>query len=87
MQDIFRSVVPLHHVKRHRARAGYMYDISPTDELTSLSIPDVNRHWFLVGGTYNFWLPVLLTLVSDLSSENHKILTKSLTTIRNEFQP
>ncbi|MFA0406314.1 outer membrane protein transport protein [Vibrio sp. 10N.222.52.C12] len=35
-------------------RAGYMYDISPTDELTSLSIPDVNRHWLTVGGTYNF---------------------------------
>ncbi|WP_061038204.1 outer membrane protein transport protein [Vibrio coralliirubri] len=34
-------------------RAGYMYDISPTDELTSLSIPDVNRHWFTVGGTYH----------------------------------
>ncbi|MFS1492389.1 outer membrane protein transport protein [Vibrio splendidus] len=35
-------------------RAGYMYDISPTDELTSLSIPDVNRHWLTIGGTYNF---------------------------------
>lgn len=35
-------------------RAGYMYDISPTDELTSLSIPDVNRHWLTVGGTYSF---------------------------------
>lgn len=35
-------------------RAGYMYDISPTDELTSLSIPDVNRHWVTVGGTYHF---------------------------------
>ncbi|WP_373953671.1 outer membrane protein transport protein [Vibrio pomeroyi] len=34
-------------------RAGYMYDVSPTDELTSLSIPDVNRHWFTVGGTYH----------------------------------
>ncbi|WP_299132556.1 outer membrane protein transport protein [uncultured Vibrio sp.] len=34
-------------------RAGYMYDMSPTDELTSLSIPDVNRHWFTVGGTYH----------------------------------
>ena len=31
-----------------------MYDISPTDELTSLSIPDVNRHWVTVGGTYHF---------------------------------
>ncbi|CAH7071688.1 Aromatic hydrocarbon degradation protein [Vibrio chagasii] len=35
-------------------RAGYMYDISPTDELTSLSIPDINRHWVTVGGTYHF---------------------------------
>ncbi|OBT22635.1 aromatic hydrocarbon degradation protein [Vibrio tasmaniensis] len=34
-------------------RAGYMYDISPTDELTSLSIPDVNRHWLTVGSTYH----------------------------------
>lgn len=34
-------------------RAGYMYDLSPVDEVTSLSIPDVNRHWFTVGGTYH----------------------------------
>lgn len=34
-------------------RGGYMYDLSPTDELTSLSIPDVNRHWFTVGSTYH----------------------------------
>ncbi|MGF1755181.1 outer membrane protein transport protein [Vibrio makurazakiensis] len=34
-------------------RAGYMYDLSPTDELTSLSIPDVNRHWFTIGSTYH----------------------------------
>ena len=33
-------------------RTGYMYDASPTDNLTSLSIPDVNRHWLTVGGSY-----------------------------------
>ncbi|WP_299015229.1 outer membrane protein transport protein [uncultured Photobacterium sp.] len=33
-------------------RAGYMYDISATDELKSISIPDSNRHWFSTGFTY-----------------------------------
>ncbi|GLQ29530.1 outer membrane protein transport protein [Litoribrevibacter albus] len=33
-------------------RAGYMYDIAPTDELTSLSIPDSDRHWISAGVSY-----------------------------------
>lgn len=33
-------------------RVGYMYDASPVDELTSLSIPDTNRHWFTFGLTH-----------------------------------
>lgn len=35
-------------------RVGYMYDASPVDELTSLSIPDTNRHWFTFGLTHAF---------------------------------
>ncbi|MCW8331222.1 outer membrane protein transport protein [Photobacterium sp. SDRW27] len=34
-------------------RAGYMYDISATDELKSISIPDSDRHWFSTGFTYH----------------------------------
>ncbi|MFM2590389.1 OmpP1/FadL family transporter [Vibrio sp. TBV020] len=30
-------------------RVGYMYDVSPINQLTSLSIPDTNRHWFTFG--------------------------------------
>ena len=30
-----------------------MYDISATDELKSISIPDSNRHWFSTGFTYH----------------------------------
>ncbi|MCW8329207.1 OmpP1/FadL family transporter [Photobacterium sp. SDRW27] len=35
-------------------RAGYMYDLSPVDEINSLSIPDSDRHWFTVGATHYF---------------------------------
>jgi long-chain fatty acid transport protein len=33
-------------------RTGYMYDMAPTDELTSLSIPDSDRHWISAGVSY-----------------------------------
>jgi long-chain fatty acid transport protein len=34
-------------------RAGYMYDTSAQDELTSISVPDSDRNWFSAGFTYN----------------------------------
>ncbi|GAA3930167.1 OmpP1/FadL family transporter [Litoribacillus peritrichatus] len=33
-------------------RAGYMYDMAPTDEMSSLSIPDSDRHWLSAGVSY-----------------------------------
>lgn len=33
-------------------RAGYMYDESAQDEITSISVPDSNRQWFSAGFTY-----------------------------------
>ncbi|MUK63198.1 aromatic hydrocarbon degradation protein [Aliivibrio fischeri] len=35
-------------------RTGYMYDQSPVNELTSISIPDSDRQWFSAGFTYNW---------------------------------
>lgn len=35
-------------------RTGYMYDQTPVDELTSISIPDSDRQWFSAGFTYNW---------------------------------
>lgn len=29
-----------------------MYDLSPVDQISSLSIPDTDRHWFTFGGSY-----------------------------------
>ncbi|MEF1308849.1 outer membrane protein transport protein [Vibrio mytili] len=34
-------------------RAGYMYDTSAQDKLTSISVPDSDRQWFSTGFTYN----------------------------------
>lgn len=34
-------------------RAGYMYDTSAQDELTSISVPDSDRNWFSAGFTYH----------------------------------
>ena len=34
-------------------RAGYMYDTSAQDELTSVSVPDSDRQWFSAGFTYH----------------------------------
>lgn len=34
-------------------RAGYMYDVSATDELKSISIPDSDRQWFSAGFSYH----------------------------------
>ncbi|MGR6834275.1 outer membrane protein transport protein [Aliivibrio wodanis] len=34
-------------------RAGYMYDTSAQDELTSVSVPDSDRQWFSTGFTYH----------------------------------
>lgn len=33
-------------------RAGYMYDTSAQDEVTSISVPDSDRQWFSAGFTY-----------------------------------
>ncbi len=35
-------------------RAGYMYDTAAQNELTSISVPDSNRHWLSAGASYNF---------------------------------
>ncbi len=35
-------------------RTGYMFDKTPVDELTSISIPDSNRKWLSAGATYNW---------------------------------
>ncbi|WP_434356249.1 outer membrane protein transport protein [Parasalinivibrio latis] len=34
-------------------RAGYMYDMSAQDEITSISVPDSDRQWFSAGFTYH----------------------------------
>lgn len=34
-------------------RAGYMYDTSAQDSLTSISVPDSDRQWLSAGFTYN----------------------------------
>ncbi|OEF04949.1 outer membrane protein transport protein [Vibrio genomosp. F10] len=34
-------------------RAGYMYDASAQDEMTSVSVPDSDRNWLSAGFTYN----------------------------------
>ncbi|MGR5170830.1 outer membrane protein transport protein [Vibrio owensii] len=34
-------------------RAGYMYDTSAQDNLTSISVPDSDRQWFSAGFTYH----------------------------------
>ncbi|MEZ9318922.1 outer membrane protein transport protein [Vibrio sp. 10N.286.51.E5] len=34
-------------------RAGYMYDTSAQDEVTSVSVPDSDRQWFSAGFTYH----------------------------------
>lgn len=34
-------------------RAGYMYDTSAQDKLTSVSVPDSDRQWFSTGVTYH----------------------------------
>lgn len=34
-------------------RAGYMYDTSAQDEVTSISVPDSDRQWFSTGFTYH----------------------------------
>ncbi|WP_218758218.1 outer membrane protein transport protein, partial [Vibrio parahaemolyticus] len=34
-------------------RAGYMYDTSAQDNLTSISVPDSDRQWFSTGFSYH----------------------------------
>ncbi|MBJ6958592.1 outer membrane protein transport protein, partial [Vibrio cholerae] len=34
-------------------RAGYMYDTSAQDSVTSISVPDSDRQWLSAGLTYN----------------------------------
>ncbi|EHJ9981865.1 porin [Vibrio parahaemolyticus] len=40
--------------ERWTLRTGYMFDKTPVDELTSLSIPDSNRHWLSAGASYQW---------------------------------
>jgi long-chain fatty acid transport protein len=35
-------------------RAGYMFDTAAQDKLTSISVPDSDRHWFSAGFGYHF---------------------------------
>ncbi|MFV0487876.1 MAG: outer membrane protein transport protein [Vibrio fluvialis] len=35
-------------------RTGYMFDKTPVDQLTSVSIPDSNRHWLSAGASYQW---------------------------------
>ncbi|WP_372379612.1 OmpP1/FadL family transporter [Vibrio natriegens] len=35
-------------------RTGYMFDKTPVDKLTSISIPDSNRHWISGGASYRW---------------------------------
>ncbi|USD43996.1 outer membrane protein transport protein [Vibrio sp. SCSIO 43135] len=66
-------------------RAGYMYDMSPVDELTSLSIPDSDRHWLAFGGTYHFSKASSVDLgVSFLFGEQTQV-DESLTTIPDTY--
>ncbi|MCW8336566.1 OmpP1/FadL family transporter, partial [Vibrio paucivorans] len=66
-------------------RAGYMYDMSPVDELTSLSIPDSDRHWLAFGGTYHFTKNSSVDLgVSFLFGEQTQV-DESLTTIPDTY--
>ncbi|NOI57559.1 outer membrane protein transport protein [Vibrio coralliilyticus] len=47
------SVGVTHYLNKDiELRAGYMYDLSPVDQISSLSIPDTDRHWFTFGGSY-----------------------------------
>lgn len=45
-------------------RAGYMYDTSAQDNVTSISVPDSDRNWFSAGFTYH--LDQNQTSISDL---------------------
>lgn len=40
--------------ERWTLRTGYMFDKTPVDGLTSLSIPDSNRHWLSAGASYQW---------------------------------
>lgn len=40
--------------KKWTLRAGYMFDKTPVDQITSISIPDSDRQWFSTGFTYNW---------------------------------
>jgi long-chain fatty acid transport protein len=62
-------------------RTGYMYDASPTDNLTSLSIPDVNRHWLTVGGSYAMTQNSSIDLGVGIVMGETDYVDESLTTI------
>ena len=62
-------------------RTGYMYDASPTDSLTSLSIPDVNRHWLTVGGSYAMTQNSSIDLGVGIVMGETDYVDESLTTI------
>lgn len=66
-------------------RAGYMFDASPVDELTSLSIPDSDRHWAAFGTTYHVTSNSAIDLgVSFLVGEEAQV-NESLTTIPGTY--
>ena len=62
-------------------RAGYMYDTSAQDEITSISVPDSDRQWFSFGSTYHintqsnidFGLTYLMS--EDVDVDENGILT------------
>ncbi|PQJ89435.1 outer membrane protein transport protein [Aliivibrio sifiae] len=63
-------------------RTGYMYDQTPVDELTSISIPDSDRQWFSAGFTYNWSSNTALdfgvTYLLGKDVEVHEVVDESL---------
>jgi len=62
-------------------RAGYMYDKAPTQELTSLSIPDSNRHWFTLGAGYQVDKNTTIDVGASYILADDAHIHESLTTI------
>ena len=62
-------------------RAGYMFDKAPTQELTSLSIPDSDRHWFTVGAGYQIDKDTTIDIGASYIVAEDAQINESLTTI------
>lgn len=62
-------------------RAGYMYDMSAQDKITSISVPDSDRQWLSSGVTYhlskhtNIDFGVTYLMGKDVKVEEEKIIT------------